>query len=42
MFIGQTQAYPTYTFIQKHTNKQSYVTKTMYTQTCTFTTLYNQ
>jgi len=36
-FIGQTQAHITYTFIQNHTNKHSYLTYTLYIQTCTFT-----
>ena len=39
-FIGQSQANTTYTFIQKHIHKHSYLTYTMYIQTCTFTTLY--
>ena len=38
-FIGQTQANTTYTFTQKHIHKHSYLTYTMYIQTCTFTTL---
>ena len=38
-FIGQTQANTTYTFIQKHIHKHSYLTYTMYIQTCTLTTL---
>ena len=36
-FIGQTQAHTTYTFLQKHIHKHSYLTYTMYIQTCTFT-----
>ena len=31
----------TYTFIQKHIHKHSYLTYTMYIQTCIFTTLYH-
>ena len=40
-FIGHIQANTTYTFIQKHIHKHSYLTYTMYIQTCTFTTLYH-
>jgi len=39
--IRQTQAHTTYTFIQKHIYKHSYLTYTMYIQTCTFTILYH-
>ena len=38
-FIGQSQANTTYTFIQKHIHKHSFLTYTMYIQTCIFTTL---